>query len=336
MAATVEEGNMRCFYVRNVSEALYQVKLAIEEEGVKVETRNGTALEFPTPVMTTYTHSRERVLFYSERDANPFFHFMESLWMLAGRNDVEWISQFNGRISTYSDDGEYFHGAYGFRWREWFGEDQLKTAIHRLKTYPNDRRTVVGMWDPWEDLQTYNDGKDYPCNTQIYFWSRENKLNMTVVNRSNDMIWGAYGANAVHMSVLLEYMAARCGMKVGTYYQFSNNLHAYVDVLEKMSGILGTPDYDPYACINEDGSHYIPPPIVTDPKSFDEELEQWFESPDTKFTNTWLHEVASPMFYSWQHHKSQEKVEAVLEAALIKDEAWSQACVEWLSRRYDK
>ena len=35
MAATVEEGNMRCFYVRNVSEALYQVKLAIEKEGVK-------------------------------------------------------------------------------------------------------------------------------------------------------------------------------------------------------------------------------------------------------------------------------------------------------------
>ncbi len=75
-----------------------------------------------------------------------------------------------------------------------------KLVSHRLKTYPNDRRTVVGMWDPWEDLWEENDGKDYPCNTQIYFWERKGQLNMTVCNRSNDMIWGAYGANAVHMS----------------------------------------------------------------------------------------------------------------------------------------
>ena len=327
---------MRTITARNVSEAFYIGLQALDAGGRVVQTRGGNVAEFETPVCTTYKVPTERVLFYPERDANPYFHLMESLWMLAGRNDVEWISQFNGRMNTYSDDGVTFHGAYGYRWREWFGKDQLNQAVTRLTTYANDRRTVVTMWDANTDLVEGNDGKDYPCNTQIYFQARDDILDMTVCNRSNDMIWGAYGANAVHMSVLLEYMAARCGMKVGTYYQFSNNLHAYVDVLEKMSGILGTPDYDPYACINTDGSHYIPPPIVTDPKSFDEELEQWFEDPDLKFTNTWLHEVASPMFYSWQHHKSQEKVEAVLEAALIKDEAWSQACVEWLSRRYDK
>ena len=122
---TVEEANMQSIHARNVSEALYLAKQALEVNGVEVQTRNGAALEFPTPVMTTYTDSRERVLFYPQRDANPYFHFMESLWMLAGRNDVEWISQFNGRINTYSDDGEHFHGAYGFRWREWFTKDQL-------------------------------------------------------------------------------------------------------------------------------------------------------------------------------------------------------------------
>ena len=357
MAATVEEGNMRCFYVRNVSEALYQVKLAIEKEGVKVETRNGAALEFPTPVTTTYTHSRERVLFYPERDANPFFHFMESLWMLAGRNDVEWISQFNGRISTYSDDGEYFHGAYGFRWREWFGEDQLKTAIHRLKTYPNDRRTVVGMWDPWEDLQTYNDGKDYPCNTQIYFWSRENKLNMTVVNRSNDMIWGAYGANAVHMSFLLEYMASMCGFKVGVYNQFSNNLHAYVETLEKLRTIVaGQGEYEPYLTIADDGLSYTSPPLIDNPAIFDSELTDWFKTwggdnnahktrmkyynkvSDTKTVNTYLHTTATPMMKSWRAWKTKGKntmfiEDAIKEAKNIEDRAWRKACVEWLERR---
>ena len=47
-----------------VSEALFLGRQALLSSGVEVQTRNGLALEFPTPVITTYTHSRERVLFY--------------------------------------------------------------------------------------------------------------------------------------------------------------------------------------------------------------------------------------------------------------------------------
>ena len=52
---------MRSIVARNVSEALYLAKQAIDIEGVEVDTRNGKALEFPTPVMTTYKVSTERV-----------------------------------------------------------------------------------------------------------------------------------------------------------------------------------------------------------------------------------------------------------------------------------
>ena len=62
---------------------------------------------------------------------------------------------------------------------------------------------------------------------------------MSIVNRSNDMIWGAYGANAVHMSMLLEYMAAMTGFQVGIYYQISNNLHAYKKTLAKLDNMQG-------------------------------------------------------------------------------------------------
>ena len=72
---------MQSFYVRNVAEALYVAKQALLVKGVEVETRNGPALEFPTPVTTIYTHSRERVLFYPERDANPYF---STLWKVCG------------------------------------------------------------------------------------------------------------------------------------------------------------------------------------------------------------------------------------------------------------
>lgn len=323
---------MQHIYARGVSEALYLGKQALESSGVEVQTRNGPALEFPTPVMTTYTHSRERVLFYPERDANPFFHLMESFWMLAGRNDVEWISQFNGRINTYSDDGEHFHGAYGFRWREWFGKDQLDVARFRLATYPNDRRVVVGMWDPWEDLVQTNDGKDYPCNTQIMFWERNEDLNMTVCNRSNDMIWGAYGANAVHMSVLLEYMAGMLGYGVGTYYQFSNNLHAYVDVLKRLDGM--TADYEPYLTIADDGLSYTPPALISCADTFDEELLAWFKDESLEnFENEYLGTTAVPMRKAWKLWKQKDIKAAHEVASTIEDRAWRKACAEWLERR---
>ena len=323
---------MQSIYARGVSEALFLGQQALFSSGKEVNTRNGLALEFPTPVMTTYTHSRERVLFYPERDANPYFHLMESLWMLAGRNDVPWILGFNGRMNTYSDDGKTFHGAYGYRWREWFGKDQLKIILFRLGTYHNDRRAVLGIWDPHQDLVETNDGKDYPCNTQISFWERKGELNMTVTNRSNDMIWGAYGANAVHMSVLLEYMAGMLGYVVGTYYQFSNNLHAYTDVLEKLEGMQA--DYEPYLTLGDDGLSYNPPALIDDPDTFDQELQKWFlDEARVTYNNSYLGSTCGNMRKSWRFWKNKSYDNAFHCANAIEDRAWRRACVDWLQRR---
>lgn len=322
---------MQYINARNVSEALYLAVQALETTGVEVNTRNGKALEFPYPVTTSYSHSRERVLFYPMRDANPYFHLMESFWMLAGKNEVDWISKYNGRMSSYSDDGVTINGAYGYRWKNWFGKDQLEIAVHRLLHYENDRRTVVSMWDPIKDFSKENTGKDHPCNTQIMFWVRNNTLNMTVCNRSNDMIWGAYGANAVHMSVLLEYMAARIDCAVGTYYQFSNNLHAYVDTLEKVKNI--EPDYDPYLHLGDNG-HYNPKPLVDEPACFDKELQRWMNNETNTYANSYFDQVLTPMDLSWSAWKEKNIDEAVRHAENIEDIAWRKACVEWLMRRW--
>ena len=88
----------------NVSDALYLIKQSIEENGVPVETRNGPALEFPNPCIITYNNPKERVMFYPERDANPIFHFMESMWMLDGRKDLHFIKRFNKQMEQYSND----------------------------------------------------------------------------------------------------------------------------------------------------------------------------------------------------------------------------------------
>jgi thymidylate synthase len=323
---------MYTFTARGPSEGLFLAKQALEKGGKPIDTRNGTALEFDSPVLIHYTHPKERVIFYKERDANPFFHLMEALWMLAGRRDVKFVDKFNGRIKDYSDDGKTFHGAYGYRWRKWFKKDQLDLAVERLSKWPNDRRTVLSMWDANTDLIKTNEHKDLPCNTAIYFKQRNNKLDITVTNRSNDLIWGTFGANVVHMSILQEYMAARLGCQVGSYYHFTNNLHAYVDVLAKIKHIK--PEYDPYLTIGEGGLSYKPPSFVGAPHCFDEELQQWFRDPNYPFfANEYLFTTCSMVRESWKCFKEDDLKGAFSFAEEISDRAWQKACIEWLTRR---
>lgn len=230
--------------VRNVQEAYRKGLTMIKDVGVTEETRNGPALVMPNPVVTIYSHPMERVLLDPRRDANPFFHFMESFWMLAGARDVASIKVYNGRMGEYSDDGKVYHAAYGFRWRNHFaldGEgipgavDQVAEVIKALRNEPTSRRVVLQIWDPLSDLG--RSGKDFPCNTQCIFRRIDSNLDMTLVNRSNDAIWGAYGSNAVHFSILQEYIAAMTGADVGRLYQWSNNLHAYEATLDKAASI---------------------------------------------------------------------------------------------------
>lgn len=219
--------------VSNVNQALYEGIWRLKMSGILEDSRAGKVLVMPGPVMTTYLRPEQRVLFNPIRDANPVFHLMEAIWMLAGRNDVRSLLSFNSTYDLFAEPDGAVHGAYGHRWRKAFGFDQILAIIAMLKADPNSRQAVLQMWDGYDGVIGSNDlkgkWKDRPCNTHIYFDGRGGKLNMTVCCRSNDMVWGGYGANVVHMSMLQELIAWGVGLKIGVYRQFSNNFHVYVD-----------------------------------------------------------------------------------------------------------
>jgi len=245
---------VRVINVRNVHQALPRALQILDDVGVRRDSRNGPVVMVPGGVTTVYEKPCERVVFWSQRDANPAFHLYESLWMLAGRNDIAPLVRYAKNMTQFSDDGKTQHGAYGHRWLHWGhvpgGWSQLAVIARRLKEDPEDRRCVLQMWDPDKDLD--RPGKDVPCNTTATFQrDAEGRLDLTVFCRSNDIIWGAYGANAVHMSMLLEYMANWIGCSVGTYTQVSVNWHAYVDKYEELDRLprpgIGPVSAGPYA-----------------------------------------------------------------------------------------
>lgn len=338
---------MKSINARNVSEALYLGLQYLEEEGSWIESRSGRVIEAPCPVMSVYKKPEERVLFYRERDANPFFHLFESFWMLDGRNDVEYVSKFNARMRSFSDDGKVLHGAYGHRWREYFARDQLNLIVEHLRKDPTSRRAVLQMWAA-EDLQKATDSpdcKDVPCNTQVFFKIRNDKLQMTVSCRSNDIIWGTYGANAVHFSILQEYIAAKIGVPMGTYYHLSDSYHAYEDVFQKTYDALKNPKkvigedilwYDSYLGLNK-GMHYTPAPIFTEPEHADRDLGMFIDSPMRHaYKNSFFEETAIPMLLAWEYYKTKSYKESLKMANRIESLDWKKASIEWLERRRKK
>lgn len=240
----------RVILARNVNEALISGIWLLKTEGVQETSRNGPVLVAPGLVVTEYTRPTERVLFSPKRDCNHVFHLMEAIWMLAGRNDVAWLEQFNSGYARYADAG-VVHGAYGHRWRKNFGIDQLPIISAMLKKDPLSRQAVLQMWD-FDDKDLDGDWKDRPCNTHVYFDCRNERLNMTVCCRSNDMLWGAYGANVVHFSILQEVLAAEIGVPVGVYRQMSNNFHVYTD-LPMVTDLLSTPPTRPIQDLYDGG-----------------------------------------------------------------------------------
>jgi thymidylate synthase len=232
-------------HVTNVHQLLPAALSALREYGERRESRNGPVLVFPDVVTVTYTRPWQRVMFWPTRDCNPALHLYESLWMLRGRNDIEPLRRMAKQFNNYTDDGVTMHGAYGHRWRQHFGIDQLDLIVKRLRKDPTDRRCVLAMWDPTADLD--RDGKDLPCNTTATVQlGVDGKLNLSVFNRSNDLVWGLAGANAVQFATLQEYLACRIGCPIGVYNQITVNMHAYLDTLAPLEDI-SKEGQDPYA-----------------------------------------------------------------------------------------
>lgn len=319
---------------RNVNENYFNSIDRIRCIGNDEDSRNGKVLVAPWPIMTVTDRPTERVLFCPNRDANPFFHFFECLWMMSGSNDGKWLDRFVGDFSSrYGEDDGTIHGAYGARWRAWFdgGMDQLTQCVDQLRINPGDRRTVISMWDPKADLGA--DVKDVPCNTHMYPRIRSAEsgdvLDLTVCCRSNDIIWGATGANAVHFSFLQEWMAAQIGVGVGKMHQLSNNWHAYENTLEK----VGEPNIlDLY------GSGEVAPyPICQVPDAWDEDLRRFMEFPCKYFySNSFFNEVAVPMWNAHCAWRGGNRSEAMDIVILVAATDWREAARAWMQRRIDR
>lgn len=326
--------------VRNAAEGLSRgLAVVLTYAGPPRPSRNGPVRAMDEPLTITYERPDQRVLFYPEREANPFFHLFECLWMMAGRRDVAPVAKYVPGMRNYSDDGHKFNGAYGWRWRRHWGVDQITWAVERLSDHRlalEDRRCHLSMWDPRADTMP---SLDIPCNFGVSFRCRsDGRLDMTVYNRSNDLVLGAFGANVVHMSFLHELVARAAGLPLGRYHQVTNDMHIYLEhpttqAVEPLAGAYN-PVTDPY----ETGEAAAFPIIETPYADWMEDLDLFLKYGNVVgLRDRFFRRVAGPVVLAHDHyleHRGLDRYDGaleVLEQCLASD--WKKACGEWLERR---
>lgn len=145
----------------------------------------------------------------------------ELAWYLSGSNKVKDIGMYAKKWAEISDDGETNNSAYGYRIFEKFGFDQWEYVKGLMKKDPNTRQAVIHIKDA-SNAPT----KDTPCTVYLQFFLRDNKLNLSVHMRSND-IWMGVPYDMFSFCFMQVKMAMELGVDIGTYTHYAGSLHMY-------------------------------------------------------------------------------------------------------------
>jgi len=153
------------------------------------------------------------------RGAVPGIGAVEACQLIAGVSYPKTVIAVGPQFKNFAEDNGLFHGAYGLR-----THTQYAKALDRLKNDPSTRQAVVTIWDPELDLQSNK--RDYPCTILHQFRIRNNRLNMSVYMRSND-VWLGAAYDFFQFTRVQIAMASILGIEPGTYGHHVGSLHLY-------------------------------------------------------------------------------------------------------------
>ena len=175
-------------------------------------------------------HPAANTIFNSRVDRNWSIDYAEAEWQwyLSGDRNISKLGLLYGKVPAIwkrmADKDGNVNSNYGWQWKR---SDQLENVIETLKNFPETRQAAISIYDG-KEISKYK--HDTPCTYAVQFTVLNNKLNMSVVMRSND-IWYGFCNDQYQFSNLQLLVAQRTGYDVGTYYHFAHNLHLYNDKL---------------------------------------------------------------------------------------------------------
>ena len=154
-------------------------------------------------------------------------------WYLSGNRNISELGKIYGKIPEIwkrmaNTDGDV-NSNYGWQWKR---NQQIDYVVGLLASNPNTRQAAISVYDAKEHAKYKH---DTPCTYAIQFTILNDKLNMCVTMRSNDL-WYGFCNDQYCFSMLQKLVADKLAIPVGTYYHFAHNLHLYNNIIEKVYG----------------------------------------------------------------------------------------------------
>ncbi len=209
---------------KNANEAYKYLLDKIISDGIDFDNTKalfniGFEIEDPLDNAITDEHRKWNIN-YAER---------EWKWYLSGNPSALEICKFAPIWKNMMDENGDVRSNYGWQWNR---NGQLGKVIRMLADNPNTRKASISIYDA-KEIDTYSN--DTPCTYAVHFDIIDNKLNMTVLMRSNDIWYGfcndQYCFSMLQKLVCDELKVFRSDLEIGTYYHFAHNIHLYNDKL---------------------------------------------------------------------------------------------------------
>ncbi len=147
-------------------------------------------------------------------------------WYLSGDPSVKKLGEIYGKVppiwQRMADSDGNVNSNYGYQWKR---NCQIDYVCAKLKSNKKTRHAAISIYDA-KEYSNYK--KDTPCTYAVQFTILNDKLNMSVYMRSNDL-WYGFCNDQYQFSSLQKMIAYRLAIEVGTYYHHAHNLHLYND-----------------------------------------------------------------------------------------------------------
>lgn len=141
-------------------------------------------------------------------------------WYLSANPNAEEISKRAKIWQSMMDDKGNVNSNYGYQWNR---NNQLDKVIDLLRKDPVTRKASISLYDG-KEIDLYS--KDTVCTYAINFYIVDDKLNMQVMMRSNDLVYG-FCNDQYCFSKLQMLVAEELNLPVGIYTHFVCNMHIY-------------------------------------------------------------------------------------------------------------
>lgn len=171
------------------------------------------------------------------RDINWEAAIDETIWIMFRQSNN--IKDLNSSIwSSWANEDGDINKAYGYQIRKkTMGHpSQLHYVIDQIKNNPTSRRIMMNMFSAHEQ----HEKGLIECAYATHFSIKNNKLHMTLIQRSGDFLpaAGNGGFNTVQYAFLQHAIAQECGLDVGIFTHFIQDLHVYNKHMEQCDLLL--------------------------------------------------------------------------------------------------